>query len=113
MKTVEEIIKERQTYTLLDCSDCGRQTSVHGRSSSQKVLKAARRDCRTCNPPRTHQVGANWWSQFGLRKNPYVYGPMPRLRTSERLRIQEARQRGWLAWYWIDEYTDERFGNLK
>jgi hypothetical protein len=110
MKTMEEIIKAGRTYTLLTCSTCGRQTGVFGKSSNQKVKKAVKRECRTCKPPLTLHAGTNWWRQFGLNKNPYVYGPMPRLRTSERYRIEEARQRGWLAWHWVDEYTDERMG---
>jgi len=52
----------------------------------------------------------NWWKEFGLESNPYVYGPMPRLRTSVRYRIEEARRMGWMAWTWDDEYKDERKG---
>lgn len=53
----------------------------------------------------------NWWKDFGLKANPYVYGPMLRLRTSQRYRMEEARRMGWMAWTWQDEYTDERKGS--
>ena len=48
-----------------------------------------------------------------IDKNPYVYGPLQRLRTSERYRIEEARRMGWMAWTWDDEYTEERKGLVK
>jgi len=38
---------------------------------------------------------------------------MPRLRTSERWRLEEARRMGWVAWYWKDEYKEQRAGNSK
>jgi hypothetical protein len=47
---------------------------------------------------------------FGLTSNPYVYGPMPRMRTGLRYRMEEARRRGWMAWTWADEYAAERRG---
>ena len=40
----------------------------------------------------------------------YVYGLMPRMRTSQRYRIEEARRMGWMAWTWDDEYTEQRKG---
>ncbi len=107
MKTAKEVKRDGRTFTLITCCDCGNQTGVNGRSTSQKAQATIERKCKPCNPV-TRQGGTNWWSQFGLKKNPYVYGPMPRLRTSERWRIEEARQRGWLAWYWNDEYTEQR-----
>ena len=107
MKTAQEVLNGNRTLTLITCTNCGNQTLVKGRSTNGKAQAALSRKCRSCNPV-IRQGGNNWWSKFGLTKNPYVYGPMPRLRTSERYRLQEARQRGWLAWYWVDEYTDER-----
>jgi hypothetical protein len=107
MKTGKEVLDGTRTLTIITCTVCGNQTSVKGRSTNVKAQAALSRKCRPCNPV-IRQCGSSWWSQFGLTKNPYVYGPMPRLRTSEQYRIQEARQRGWLAWYWVDEYTDER-----
>ena len=109
MKTVKEVKRDGKSFTLMTCSNCGNQTRVKGCSTSQKAQASIERKCKPCNPV-IRQGGTNWWSQFGLKKNPYVYGPMPRLRTSERWRIEEARQRGWLAWYWNDEYTKERLG---
>ena len=35
---------------------------------------------------------------------------MPYKRTGERHRLEDARQRGWVAFMWQDEYTDERKG---
>lgn len=37
-----------------------------------------------------------WWREnFGLKQNPYIYGPMPWKRTSRKYRLQEAIERGW------------------
>ena len=107
MKTAKEVLRESRTFTSITCCDCGNETSVSGRISSRRAQQAIERQCRTCSPVK-RQGGTNWWSQFGLKKNPYVYGPMPHKRTSERWRIEEARKMGWLAWYWVDEYTQER-----
>ena len=38
-----------------------------------------------------------WWHDFGLDKNHGVYGPMPRLRTSLRYRLEEERRMGLMA----------------
>ena len=79
------------------------------RATTDERCPLVERQCSVCNPV-VRQGGTNWWSAFGLRKNPYVYGPMPYKRTSERWRLEEARKRGWLAWYWVDEYTGQRLG---
>ena len=68
------------------------------------------RPCGACNPVRNPLVNQGWWLEFGLDCNPYVYGPMPRLRTSVRYRLEEARRMGWMAWTWNDEYMEERKG---
>ena len=107
MKTAKEVLRDSRTFTSITCNACGNQTSVVGRMTSQKALQAVERQCSVCNPV-VRQGGTNWWSQFGLKKNPYVYGPMPHKRTSERWRLEEARKMGWLAWHWVDEYTQER-----
>lgn len=116
MKTAKEVVDGKRTVTIITCQECGNHTYVPGRITTKKAQHAISRDCRQCNPV-IRQGGTNWWHQFGLSKNPYVYGPMPRKRTSERWRLEEARQRGWLAWYWVDEYTNERLkgaqGSLK
>lgn len=39
----------------------------------------------------------HWWAWLGLKANPYIYGPMPWKKTSERYRRSEAVQRGWYA----------------
>ena len=66
------------------------------------------RPCGACNPVRNPLVNQGWWLEFGLDRNPYVYGPMPRLRTSVRYRLEEARRMGWTSWCWQDEYTKDR-----
>ena len=110
MKTAKEVLIDSKTFTIITCCDCGNETSVKGRCTNAKAKAAVERKCKPCNPV-TRQGGTNWWSQFGLKKNPYVYGPMPRLRTSVRWRIEEARKMGWLAWYWVDEYTEQRMNS--
>ena len=72
--------------------------------------EAIKRACGFCNHPQTLPINQGWWLEFCLSKNPYVYGPMPRMRTSNRYRMEEARRMGWMAWTWNDEYTQERKG---
>ena len=107
MKSANEFMRENRAFTLITCNDCGSETSVPGHMTSQKAQQAIERNCRACNPV-VRQGGTNSWSEFGLKKNPYVYGPMPHKRTSERWRLEEARKMGWLAWHWVDEYTEVR-----
>ena len=113
MKSAKQITDGKRTYTLITCGSCGRQSTLQGHITTKACERALQRKCKTCHPPRKQLIGTSWWHAFGLRKNPYVYGPMPYKRTGERWRLVEARQRGWLAWYWVDEYTDERLGATK
>ena len=106
-KKAKEIKLDGITYTEMKCSYCGRVTRLKGKITSKGSKQAIERPCGTCERP-TRQCGTNWWHQFGLKKNPFVYGPMQYKRTSERWRLEEARQRGWLAWYWQDELTEQR-----
>nr|BDD46732.1 hypothetical protein 3 [bacterium] len=89
-------------YTRLRCDKCGTYCEVKGSSDSRNVQ--ARR-CFKCHP--NAKIG--WWHEFGLDKNPYVYGPMPYKRTSIAHRMKEARARGWTAWRWNDGLADQRF----
>ena len=110
MKTAKEIIISSRTYTVLECQDCGATTIEPGRHTSKKAQTALNRPCRSCSPVRFVRSPSGWWHDFGLAKNPYIYAPMLRKRTSERFRLEEARRMGWVAWTWQDEYTDERKG---
>ena len=110
MKTAKEIIIGSRTYTVFECQDCGETTREPGRQTTKRAEIALNRPCRSCSPIRFGRSCDGWWHDFGLAKNPYVYGPMPRKRTSERFRLEEARHRGWVAYMWQDEYTDERKG---
>ena len=73
----------------------------------QASTAAIERSCGSCTP-RDPLINQGWWLEFGLFKNPYVYGPMPRMRTSERYRTEEAKRMAWTTWTWDDEYKDER-----
>ena len=73
-------------------------------SSSSSVTAGSTESCKPLNP----LVNQGWWLEFGLSENPYVYGPMPRLRTGKHFRMEEARRMGWMAWTWDDEYKEER-----
>ena len=113
MKTSKEINIAGLTYIVFECQECGAATREPGRQTTQKAQTALNRVCRSCSPVRFGRSPDGWWHNFGLTKNPYVYGPMLRKRTSERYRLQEARQLGWVAFMWQDEYTDERKGIAK
>ena len=108
MKTAKETKVNNRTRTVIECSECGRTTYVIGKIDTTKAKAAIERSCRTCSPPKRVPINEGWWKEFGLDKNPYVYVPMPRLRTGQRLRIEEARRMGWMAWTWNDEYKEER-----
>ena len=110
MKPAKEITIGSRSYTVFECQDCGATTREPGRQTTKKAKNALNRPCRSCSPVRFGRSCDGWWHDFGLAKNPYVYGPMPHKRTSERFRLEEARQRGWVAFMWQDEYTDERKG---
>ena len=108
MKTAKEIKIDDRTYTVFEYQNCGSTTRTTGRHTAKKAQTALNRECRSCSPVRFGRSSAGWWKDFGLAKNPYVYGPMPYKRTGERYRLEEARQRGWVAFMWQDEYTHER-----
>ena len=82
-----------------------RQAGIDARTSKDAI----ERSCGACTP-RNPLVNEGWWKEFGLKKNSYIYGPMPRMRTSERYRMEEARRKGYMAWTWHDEYEEERKG---
>ena len=109
MKLAQQTYVDNKVLTLVTCSDCGAQTKARGTLTSKAVQRCLDRPCRTCNP-QTPRNNESWWKEFGLESNPYVYGPMPRLRTSQRYRLEEARRMGWMAWTWDDEYKNERKG---
>ena len=94
----------------MECSVCGATTHVKAGIDTRTAKAALERPCGACNPCHNPLVNQGWWLEFGLKKNPYIYGPMPRLRTGLRYRIEEARRMGWMAWTWKDEYSEERKG---
>ena len=108
MKTAKQIKINNHTYTVTECSVCGATTRIKASLDTKAVRRALERPCGTCNPIRNHLQGMGWWLAFNLDANPYVYGPMPRLRTSKTHRMAEARRNGWMAWTWNDEYQEER-----
>ena len=113
MKTAKQIKANNRVRTVMTCSDCGATTFVKASIESKSAQKAIQRACKTCQPLRTLNAVVDWWHNFGLKVNPYVYGPMPRLRTSQRYRMEEARRMRWMAWTWDDEYKDERKALIK
>jgi len=109
MKLAQQTYVDNKVLTIITCSQCGAKTKAKGSLTSKAVTESLDRPCRKCNPPFIpRQQG--WWKEFGLDSNPYVYGPMPRLRTSQRYRMEEARRMGWMAWTWQDEYKEDRKG---
>ena len=112
MKTAKQIKVNNRVQTVIECSDCGTTTKTNAGMDTKTSKQAIERPCGTCNPVHNHLYGKGWWIQFGLNKNPYIYGPLQRKRTSERHCLNEARRNGWLAWTWDDEYKDERRGPL-
>ena len=85
-------------------------TSFVKASIDTKTSKAAIELSFGACSPRNPLNNQGWRLEFGLKKNPYIYGPMPRMRTSERYRMEEARRMGYMAWVWKDEYSEERKG---
>ena len=110
MKTAKEIKLNNQIYTVLECQACGATTRVKGKVNSNGSIAARERSCRSCVPLHMHRTSQGWWHEFGLDRNPGVYGPMPHKRTSLRYRLEEARRMGWMEWTWDDEYKEERKG---
>ena len=109
MKTAKEIYVDNKVRTVMECSVCGTTTHVKAGIDTKTSKDAIERSCRACSAFKG-LINEGWWKEFGLKKNPYVYGPMPRLRTGLRYRIEEARRMGWMAWTWKDEYEEERKG---
>ena len=87
---------------------CGITTHLKAGINTKTALAALELSCGACNQCSNPLVNQGWWLAFGPDRNPYFYGPMPRLRTSTRYRIEEARRKGWIAWTWSDEYKEER-----
>ena len=110
MKTAKEIYVDNKVRTVLECILCGATTYVKAGIDTKTSKDAIERSCRACSAHQNLPINEGWWKEFGLKKNPYVYGPMPRLRTGLRYRIEEARRMGWMAWTWKDEYEEERKG---
>ena len=109
MKTAKEIYVDNKVRTVMECSVCGATTQVKAGIDTATSKAATHRSCTHCRP-RPRFVYEGWWKEFGLKKNPYIYGPMPRMRTSERYRMEETRRMGYMAWTWNDEYAEERKG---
>ena len=110
MKTAREIRIDNRVATVIECSLCGATTRVKASIGTETSKRAIQRPCRACTPTINPLINQGWWKDFGLSENPYVYGPMPRLRTSKQHRLDEARRMGWTAWSWHDEYEAERKG---
>ena len=110
MKSANQTYVENKVTTEITCNDCGNRTYVMAGINTATVEKSLSRPCRSCNPPSFPLVNVGWWKEFGLDSNPYVYGPMPRLRTGREYRMEEARRMGWMSWTWQDEYTEDRKG---
>jgi len=77
--------------------------------TSQKAQQAIERKCKPCNPACAME-GLTGVVSLNLKTKPYVYGLMPRKRTIDLWRLKEARRMGCSAWYWVDDYTDQRLG---
>ena len=110
MKVATEIYVDNKVRTVLECTLCGATTHVKAGINTKSSKDAIKRSCRNCSTFQNLPINEGWWKEFGLKKNPYIYGPMPRMRTSERYRLEEARRMGYMAWAWHDEYEEERKG---
>ena len=113
MKTAKQIKVNNRVRTIITCSDCGATTHTNTGINTKTAQQAIERSCKTCSPTQLPLNNQGWWIEFGLDKNPYVYGPMPRLRTGRQYRMEEARRMGWMAWTWCDEYSNERKGLIQ
>ena len=109
MKTAKEIYVDNKVRTVIECTLCGSTTYVKAGMDTKTSKDAIERSCRACTPFKG-LINEGWWKEFGLQKNPYIYGQMPKMRTSERYRMEEARSMGYMAWVWKDEYEEERKG---
>ena len=110
MTTAKQIKVNNRVRTVITCSDCGAVTHTDSSIDTKSTKKAIARACKACTPRTFPLNNQGWWIELGLDKNPYVYGPMPRLRTGRQYRMEEARRMGWMAWTWNDEYSNERKG---
>ena len=107
MKKAKQIKVDNKVRTVIECTLCGATTYVKAGINTKRSKAAIERSCGSCTP-RNPLINRGWWLEFGLSSNPYIYGPMPRLRTGRHYRMQEARRMGWMAWTWNDEYKEER-----
>ena len=96
MKTAKEINVDNRVRTVMECSVCGATTHVKAGINTKTAQAPLGRPCGACNPVRNPLVNQGWWLEFGLDRNPYVYEPMPRLRTSTRIALK--RQDGGDGW---------------
>ena len=110
MKHAREIKVDNRVRTVIKCQSCGATTYVNAGIDTKTAKAAMERTCKVCIPPQNLPNNQGWWLEFGLDKNPYIYGPMPRLRTGLRYRMEEARRMGWMTWVWHDEYEEDRKG---
>lgn len=110
MKIAKQVYVDNIVKTVIEFSLSGAVTHAKASIGTMQAQHAIQRPCRACTPIINPLINQGWWKEFGLTKNPYIYGPMPYKRTSERYRIEEARRMGWTAWSWHDEYEDERKG---
>ena len=110
MKLAKEIYVDNRKRTVIECQSCGSTTYVKAGIDTKRSKAAIARSFKACKPPQNLPINQGWWLEFGLEKNPGVYGPMPRLRTGHRYRMEEARRMGWMAWVWKDEYEEDRKG---
>jgi len=113
MKKANQIKENNRVRTIITCSHCGATTFTNTGIDTKTSQQAIQRPCKTCNPTHNPLINQGWWLEFGLDKNPYVYGPMPRLRTGRQYRMEEARRMGWMSWTWNDEYSSERKGLIQ
>ena len=110
MKKAKEICSITVSGQLLSVNTVELLRTLKQASIGKRSKVAIERSCKACQPPQNLPINQGWWLEFGLDKNPGVYGPMPRLRTGHRYRMEEARRMGWMAWVWHDEYEEDRKG---
>ena len=108
MKIAKQIKIDGRTYTQLQCLSCGAVTKVKGALASKGARHALERSCATCEPNPLPVFEDPWYWKFGLKSNPYVYGPMPARRTSKPYRMEEARRMGWMVFMWNDGLKEDR-----
>ena len=76
MKIAKEIYVDNRVRTVIECTMCGSTTYVKAGMDTKTSKDAIERSCTNCRP-RPPFVYEGWWKEFGLKKNPYIYGPMP------------------------------------